>query len=116
MKKLLILLSILIFIICDKKFNEKLDNKRRKISKDWRKNHRCMKACPRGYYVTKNCGCSKICENGYDSKGNCKKKKSCPKGSYYSSFHKRCCSILGRTCSKYIRPKMPERKPKKIDN
>ncbi len=115
MKKLLILLSILIFIICDKKFNEKLDNKRRKISKDWRKSPICMKYCGPGYYLTKNCGCSKICENGYDSKGKCKK-NSCPKGTYYSLFHKICCSLKGRRCSKYTIPIRPERKPKKIDN
>ena len=121
MKKLLILLSILLLIICDKKFNEKFDNKRRETRIN-RRNYRCMRACHAGYRITSNCGCRKICEYGYDySKGKCKKgnpkPNKCSKGHYYSMEHKRCCLINSRTCRKNGGPiRKPEIKPKKIDN
>ncbi len=77
-----------------------------------------MKACPRGYYVTKNCGCRRIYEYGYDSKGNCKKNpdsKKCLEGYYYSTYYKKCSSLKRRTCGiNNGQPlRRPEIKPKK---
>ena len=104
MKKFLILLSILIFIICDKKFNEKLDNKRPHIC--------CRGGCPKGYIKIK---CKCVCEYGYDSNKKCKTKpdsNKCSNGYYYSSIYKKCCSLKKRTCGPIRKPN----KPKKIDN
>ena len=110
MKKLLILLSILIFIICDKKFNEKLHNKRGKkpyfIC--------CRIKCPKGYtQLRPSCRC--VCENGYKYHGECiqySDSNKCSKGYYYSSKYKKCCSLKRRTCG----PIRKTNKTKKIDN
>ena len=110
MKKLLILLSILIFIICDKKFNEKFDNIR--IEQKYICNRRVI--CPEGYIQIK-CGCKKLCKNGYISEGKCIKHPDlykCSKGFYYSRYYAKCCPLKGRTC----RPIKKPNKTKKIDN
>ena len=109
MKKLLILLLTLIFIICDKKYNEKLDNKRGKkpyfIC--------CRRKCPEGYaQIRPSCKC--VC-NGYEIKGKCIKNpdtSKCSKGYYYSRYYAKCCPLKGRTC----RPIRKTNKTKKIDN
>ena len=129
MKKLLILLLTLIFIICDKKYNEKLDKKfRNKTSKKneekrrnyfWKLQH-CANFCPRGQYEKDSCHCK--CRNGYDSKGKCKQKyngpyvytigRGCSKGYYYSKYYAKCCPLKGRTC----KPIRKTNETKKIDN
>ena len=109
MKRLLILLLTLIFIICDKKYNEKFRNNTSKNndykkSQIWKHRH-CANSCPPGQYERNSCYCR--CRFGYDSKGNCKKKgynihhynsNKCSKGYYYSRYYAKCCPLKGRTC------------------
>ena len=124
MKKLLILLLTLIFIICDKKYNEKLDEKfRNKTSKKnenkrsnyFRKHRLCANSCPRGQYEGDSCYCK--CRFGYDSKGNCKKsygnhnftnRTRCSKGYFYSRYYAKCCPLKGRTCRPITNKKQKE--------
>ena len=111
MKKFFILLSILIFIICDQKFNEKLDNKRK-----GKPNYFicCRVKCRDGYtQIRPSCRC--VCRNGYEYKMRCIKYSDlnkCDKGYYYSKRKDKCCSVKGREC----RPIKKPNKPKKIDN
>ena len=117
MKKILILLSIIIFIICDKKSYEKLNENTKKIKinepKKSRNPFQCGRACPEGTIFRKPCNCVPICENGYYPNGRCKPKKNnttevkkCSPGYYYSKQYKRCCKvgIKGGPCG----PKKPK--------
>ena len=111
MKKILILLSIIIFIKCDKKSYEKLKiNEPKKLNNPFK----CARVCPEGKILRMPCDCVPICENGYYPNGRCKPKKNntttevkkCSPGYYYSKQYKRCCKvgIKGGPCG----PKKPK--------